>query len=55
MLYLAVAVLLWRILERPRDSQKGVWRRAAIGWIGAQVLFGALAWALAMSGILHIE
>ena len=53
--YLAIAIVLWTVLERPRHAQEGIWRRALLGWVGVQVLISILAWVLASRGIVVIE
>ena len=55
MSYFVIAIALWAVLERSRRAQEGIWRRALLGWIGAQVLINILAWVLVSRGIVVIE
>jgi drug/metabolite transporter (DMT)-like permease len=56
LLYLALAFLLWLVLERrPGSRRPSPWRRAFAGWLLLQVGIVSLAFILYFTGVLKLE
>jgi hypothetical protein len=53
-LYVAAAVVLWLLFERP-SYERPSWRRPIAGWIIFQVVFAIAAWALYLAGVARME
>jgi hypothetical protein len=53
--YLALAVLLWLVLERWRPEHRRAWWRSVWGWLSVELFLGALAWTLLARGIIQME
>lgn len=53
--YALMALLLWVGLERRRQENRGVWRRAVATWVALQLALGCLAYGLWLAGVVRME
>lgn len=51
--YSCVGLLAWRLVERPARPAVGIWRRAALSWLGIEALFCLVSAGLVWAGLLY--
>ncbi len=51
--YMTAAVAAWWVIERTERDPSHVWRRAALAWVGIQIIYSLTATALVQTGILY--
>lgn len=51
--YMAAGLIAWWLVERPDADPRRVWRRAAIAWIGIQLIYCVTATILVKTGVLY--